>query len=1745
MAGTADKRLVNWRNKLIDLSKRNRLLNFKPTKVTTVRIIEELPTEVFRTLVIDEDEMIFLPQAEEVTDETEKTAPPEEGLRFKDVPNWDILTGNERIAVIGSIRSLQEQRPIEEVAGQMGMPEDVWHLYTCSGLKRLGYKEEFEEITDTRLEPQARDRALARFNQSLIEMMGRKEAEGHTDNAPVEDILPSGAVTTPGEIPQDAPVDSTSVPSDASPELAMDQDDRQAVAIPQEFVPYDRGSLGQKHKDNGLQTDLPEDKLRHNLLRIHQKASSIFEEQGYNTLFISLGSVQWFESKDSDIPFIAPILLVPVELRRQSVHHGFKLIPFDEDPILNPALVYKLETEYNIVLSPLPEDFDRFDPQDLFSELAKALSFDPRWRVRNDIFLSLFSFTKFIMYKDIVAHEDAFLSHPIVKAVCGDTADISFQSDRIGPDTRLDEVLDPKSTHYVLEADSSQQEAILAVQEGCNLVLEGPPGTGKSQTITNMIAESLAAGRTVLFVSQKMAALEVVKGRLEDVGFGDFCLELHSHKASKKQVISSLGSVLELERRLRPIDESYYTKLKETRTSLNQYVRELHDPFGNLGISPFTAIGTVADLETRKTPEVRVLFKDLDRVSKPELSRTEERLQYLADRYADVRPLQQHPWFGTNLSNLTYQTSMQVQSELGTTLQRLRNTIVLGDRLDRSLGMSQATTFEELTRTLQVADLILTSPGVEFEQLKEVDWLVERGKLDSVIQLGKRYTQQLETVHRIFKQEIARADLGPLISRMSYFAGRPLRFLSGEYRELKRTIKGQMKEPRRFDPQDIIPRLREVEVLNKLETQLDQANAYGLWAFGHHWRGRSSDWAALENIIRWISEFQGHVHGGRLSEATLALAVDNTRPKESIGQAASHLRTEFSAFEQTWSRLKATLSIDEPLMFNGKMTTILMSQVESRLTSMAGTMNRLDEYVRFQEVLAELKASWASDFVGQAIGSDLPREQFVPAFKLQFLRCWMDIVFAELPELKILDRKSHDQIVSLFRRLDRGQTEISQRDVLNAMCQRLPDMSWTASKGSELSILKREVLKKKRHLPIRVLLSKIPGILRSLKPCMLMSPLSVAQFLDPKGLRFDLVIFDEASQIPIEDALGAIIRGSQVVVVGDTRQLPPTTFFQAEVMTDEDVLEEEEDIVDLESILDECSSIFPFNNKKMLRWHYRSKDETLIAFSNYKFYENRLYTFPSPYYDKKEIGIELVHLPKAVYDRGKTRTNRMEARAVAQAVMDHYRAHPDMSLGVGAFNLQQQEAIWDAVDELVYDNPDIEHLLDTNRHEHFFVKNLETIQGDERDVILISVGYGKDQTGKMTMNFGPLNKAGGERRLNVLVTRARYKVKIFTSILGDDIDLSKTQSIGAAMLKNYLDYVRAGGSARALVGKGAAGGESESPFEVAVARALEMNGRDVERQVGVSGYRIDLAVKSKDLSGKYMLGIECDGAQYHSSRTARDRDRLRQEVLESLGWTIHRVWSTDWYRDPSKELERIEQALAPLDGKESKSEIEQGTRLPPDIGEYIELDDEPKEPVGKTARTYEQPSSNEVIPYRLLKVVTIGYQDEFYHASTRTVTDILERVVAIEGPIHKREAAKRVAEHWGFTYPGARVQERIDTVLRTQKQSLSIRREGDFLWPSDMETPPIRSRDYFGVPNDIELIAPEELQEAIKYVLVKEFCVPNDMLISRAANLLGFKRTTDRIRHAMDKVIVRMIRDYEIICDERGTRLKDNHRTLQ
>ncbi|MBQ6008228.1 MAG: DNA helicase, partial [Kiritimatiellae bacterium] len=469
--------------------------------------------------------------------------------------------------------------------------------------------------------------------------------------------------------------------------------------------------------------------------------------------------------------------------------------------------------------------------------------------------------------------------------------------------------------------------------------------------------------------------------------------------------------------------------------------------------------------------------------------------------------------------------------------------------------------------------------------------------------------------------------------------------------------------------------------------------------------------------------------------------------------------------------------------------------------------------------------------------------------------------------------------------------------------------------------LRRECEKKARHKPVRQLLADIPSLAPVLKPCFLMSPLSVAQYLPPDAAPFDLVVFDEASQIPVWDAIGVIARAKQLVVVGDPKQMPPTNFFQK---GESDADAEDEDVPeDMESILDECLAAGVYSAH--LNWHYRSRHESLIAFSNHNYYDDRLNTFPSARTTPR-LGVRFEFVEGGVYDRRATRTNEKEARALVDYIFARAKepGYTPRSIGVVTFSQAQQELIEDLVDARREKDPSLEKLFAEDAPEPFFVKNLENVQGDERDVILFSVGYAPDADGKFAMNFGPLNRDGGERRLNVAVTRAKEQVVVFSSIHGSQIDLSRTSATGALHLRNFLDYAEKqidNGKLKMEKGGGARSEATDESFPATVAAFLREHKWEVDEQVGASACRIDLGVRRPNGEG-YLLAIECDGPAYASQRTVRDRDELRASVLKGLGWYVTRIWSVDWALDRKHAEESL---LGLLDALETNEALNTGS----------------------------------------------------------------------------------------------------------------------------------------------------------------------------------------------------------------------------
>jgi len=620
-------------------------------------------------------------------------------------------------------------------------------------------------------------------------------------------------------------------------------------------------------------------------------------------------------------------------------------------------------------------------------------------------------------------------------------------------------------------------------------------------------------------------------------------------------------------------------------------------------------------------------------------------------------------------------------------------------------------------------------------------------------------------------------------------------------------------------------------------------------------------------------------------------------------------------FDESWGFLASLFDTSGEVSTGLIIDRTPLAELADWAARRAADAHLIEEWTRFRDLDERIARAGISSLLTEVLDGQLTVDEAADAFQARFFRSWLDEVYARDPALRDFGTETHERLISQFRELDEesirlGYTRIREKLLGDRVA---PEFALGDVPGSsELGVLMKEVQKKKRHLPLRKLFARIPGQLLRLKPCLMMSPLAVSTYLDSPELTFDLVVFDEASQVRPHDAICAIYRGRQLVVAGDQKQLPPTDFFTKSVdgddlTSDDDAEEDGQSLADFESVLDVCCTLgMP---RRRLRWHYRSRRESLIAFSNRHLYDNELVTFPSVHDTGDDRAVRLDFVAEGRWRSGSSGGyNVEEARRVAQQVLQHFREHPEQSLGVIAFSQRQQTAILDELERLRRTDPSLEGYFAESAEEPFFVKNLENVQGDERDAILLSVGYGRDESGRLAMRFGPINRLGGERRLNVAITRARMRMTVVSSIRAQDIDTARTSSDGPALLRAYLDYAERGVEALAAATTEDEGRDFDSPFEREVAAALARRGLEVRKQIGCGGYRIDLALVDPEQPGRYVLGVECDGATYHSTATARDRDRLRQQVLESLGWRICRIWSTDWVRNPARQVDRVVQA---------------------------------------------------------------------------------------------------------------------------------------------------------------------------------------------------------------------------------------------
>lgn len=674
--------------------------------------------------------------------------------------------------------------------------------------------------------------------------------------------------------------------------------------------------------------------------------------------------------------------------------------------------------------------------------------------------------------------------------------------------------------------------------------------------------------------------------------------------------------------------------------------------------------------------------------------------------------------------------------------------------------------------------------------------------------------------------------------------------------------------------------------LKEIKEYVDTNDSNGLKYFGNLWNNVDSNTIELNTFFNDLKYFNKLLNSNFYSKDTLSIL--DTLDYDELNSNINELKNLNNSINNSFGELNDVLEFNE-ILDDKNNFNLSLSALNKKFNKLNNNYEDLVKLRSFYSCSIANKNHYLDNIVSLIWEDKVNADCIISLFKFNVANNILSEMVESNVPLRNFNENIYNKNIEKFQKIDKEILSLNQLRIRNILNENKPVVTGKIiPPASELGILMKEINKKKRNIPIRQLLSDTGNIISKIKPCFMMSPLSVANFLDPKCYNdyFDYVIFDEASQIKTEDVIGIFFRGKNFVIMGDSKQLPPTIFF------DSDDVDEDDDSLytEIESILKLCRSIFP---DKMLKWHYRSRHESLISVSNYEFYNNNLIVFPSPFNESDDLGLKLEYNPKNYYDRGKSSKNNDEAKDVIEYAINHFKKYgKSKSLGIGTFGIKQKDAILEQLELKLRNNPELETFFNESGEDGFFIKNLENIQGDERDVILISVGYGFDKNGILTNNFGPLNKNGGERRLNVLITRAREKCVVFCNFLPDDLKVSNSKSRGLKSFKNFLYYAK--NKEHPMVME-PTGGDFDSPFEKSVYDFLVDMGYNVVKQVGCAGYKIDLAIVDPDNSDKYVLGIECDGATYHSSASARERDRLRQEILERLGWKFHRIWSTDWF----------------------------------------------------------------------------------------------------------------------------------------------------------------------------------------------------------------------------------------------------------
>jgi very-short-patch-repair endonuclease len=1802
------------------------------------------------------------------------------------------------------------------------------------------------------------------------------------------------------------------------------------------------------------------------LNNIRLKARLSLSEHGINVLFVTLGTLEWTDPKDGKT-LRSPLILLPVELTRLPALQGFVLHRLEDEAVLNPTLQYRLrQADVAFDLSSWEEDVS---PSDYLVNLETAVASRGWSVIKNECNLGRFSYLNLRMYEDVSSNIERLQDNPLVRALAGDTIALQQLPAPSIPEARELDLLSPSNTYHVLPADPSQEEAVIAAREGQSFVLQGPPGTGKTQTIANIIAACIADGRKVLFVSEKMAALEAVYKRLCQHELDDFCLEAHSHKANKLDILKQLRAAKRALQNPIPPYEMDFDAWESQRNELNNHAVAVHSPMTSLARTVYAVRGALCGV--RDAPDIPLEWTNIQKIDAAGFRLREglaERLRGFDYFFANANS---HPWLSLK-PNVQYSTAMQAQL---TTL--LDNLLRFADEMPMEVnelrllcgfpGLNEdAISPEEMRRITIVSDLLETTPkplpewvqadDSETKELRNIaaatqeryqnfvgrrakllmqwketvfdlpqtdfierlstrnadvlapalgqEWAdhtpekythiesllravenatltLQRGStrlcglcslptsetlanaqhiaeiatlviadprpqpawfkpegLAYVRSLARMAQQNHSIVQRvrtmldsIFTTDLYALDLEGLEDRFTRnHVGFFRYFRPYYYRDLK-TLRQCLQPGQVLKGRTITTDLAAARQCRDAEGELKAQSALLHDVFKGHYRGEETDWVALgtafakietltthlggaipndlrlrlimsgiavrevrdqypllvdqiqryeetlndaaqhiafpeadtvpltqqkfETLSAWCADIQTRLADVRTARETLRAerltwpivtahllseltdVCELRREEQRIAQEASELKARFATFfnglNTDWDTVIGTLewidrfrrafhvlgtppsdetitiaSTGEPSILKAikDKSTVLQNKAASSTATcqileiwlrsenraeMKGlyalrescyvelreyaenrmaVLEDLERWIEFCNLRMEFEFLGINGFCDEVIQRDLSQETIVPAFQKWFYSRWLENVIADVPPLKKFDHTVLNSRRSKFVALEQTLLQVNPYRVRDNTKQRR-QLTATANVG-EAATLNHYLGQTRPRASVRKILGEIPNVLGRLTPCLLMSPLSVSLFLDPDKIQFDVVIFDEASQVFVHSALGSLLRAPQVIIAGDTQQLPPTAFFRSlsdDGDSDEDdegesdttenptseTLEEPTNIsprrsanaFEFDSILSAASAVTTEDNphfpERYLTWHYRSRHESLIAFSRQHFYQ-RLETFPSA---ALPSALELVYLTEGRYlggkdekGRSRPRINPIEAAEVVARAVKQLESEPKLSLGIITMSEAQQNAILAEIDrvrlsasemllKLLNEEPTEE------RPEPLFVKNIENVQGDERDIIFLSIGYGPYPDGKIYQRFGPINREGGQKRLNVAITRARAKCITFSSLLPNQILISDATREGPRRLRQYLEQAYSTQSeAHTTVSIASSPAMLERDLLIeSVAVTLRNRGHLVHEQVGLFQYRVDLAIVDPNDEQRYLLGIECDGTNYYSGPTARSRELLRTDVLAGLGWRITRVWSADWIRSPEAVIAQVEAEIQRAKNGEPFTLIARATVAP--IVLPTALSPSLTETATPKNVTFPQTPESELLPgmtYFQWAEPNPFPQGTLYGEGVTNGENRRRRVldlVKAEGPVHIGRVPEYLTECAGLQRAGKNIQKIADSAIKVLVTSGQIIQMSSTFLALSRDDIPARVPKPGDVMRSAEQVSHEEIAAIILCRLRSASGMRQDKVITETARLMGYERTGEQVRERIQAALAGLEVDGKVL----------------